>query len=57
MRRLGAPSKGVAAAAKAQTLAMPLPPPANTMSRLMLIVETLDNMLQYQAEGNARITC
>ena len=49
-------SKPVAAAAKAQTLAMPLPPPGDTMSRLMLIVETLDNMLQYQAEGNARIT-
>lgn len=39
-------SKPVAAAAKAQTLTMPLSPPAGSMPRLMLIVETLDNLLQ-----------
>jgi hypothetical protein len=49
-------AKPVAAAAKSQTLAMPLPPPAGAMPRLMLVVETLDNLLQYQAEGNARVT-
>lgn len=39
-------SKPVAAAAKEQTLAMPVPPPAGAMPRLMLVVETLDNLLQ-----------
>ena len=39
-------SKPVAAATKKQTLAMPTPPPAVAMPRLMLLVETLDNLLQ-----------
>lgn len=39
-------SKPIAAAAKKQTLAVPVLPPAGAMSRLMLVIETLDNLLQ-----------
>ena len=49
-------SKPVQQAAKTQTVAMPLAPGATPLSRLMLIVETFDNVLQYQSEGNARLS-